>query len=102
MEGIKVEDEDYEIVTAAEVQIAQEDELQTKMQEQDKQMEAVMDRLEEEGVVGMGEEDLREIVQELRHLEEKLHMWREVGSLLPWCFQHEKSREKLDCNQTSL
>lgn len=46
-------------------------------------MEEALRRLEQEegeglGEEGLGEEELRQIVEELRHLEEKLHLWREV------------------------
>ena len=74
-------DEEYEIVTAEEVEDANEEGLARKLREQEKRMEEALERLEEEGVKGLGEEDLKEIVLELRHLEEKLHMWKEVQRL---------------------
>merc|ERR1719234_532483 len=68
----------FEVVTEHEVKEAMRNEVEEKMKDEDERIDSALDRLEKEGVDGLEEADLREIVEELRHLEEKLHMWREV------------------------
>jgi len=74
----EVDVEGFEVVTDHEVKEARRNEVEEKMKDEDERIDSAIDRLEKEGVNGLGEADLREIVEELRHLEEKLHMWREV------------------------
>jgi len=71
-------DEGFEVVTDHEVKEAMRNEVEEKLKAEDERIDSALDRLEKEGVDGLEEADLREIVEELRHLEEKLHMWREV------------------------
>jgi hypothetical protein len=75
-EETEEEEEEYEIVTSEEVEAV-------KGGAEDRRVEEALRRLEGEVgealvAQGLGEEELRQIVQELRHLEEKLHLWREV------------------------
>ena len=88
MEALKLEehdDEDFEIVSADEVKQAKRNELEEKMNDEDERFKEAVEKLEEEGVEGLEEEDLRQIVEELRHLEERLHMWREVSFIRGGC-----------------
>ena len=81
METLKPEEQDdegFEIVSPEEVKQAKRNELEEKMHDEDERIKEAVEKLEEEGVEGLEEEDLRQIVEELRHLEERLHMWREV------------------------
>jgi len=80
-------EEGFEMVTEDEVKEAQRNEVAEKVKAEDEKIDFALDRLEKEGVDGLEEADLREIVQELRHLEEKLHLWREVRQTTVECLR---------------
>ena len=75
-ETMEEDEEGFEIVSPVEVGETMRSE--ENMEDEDERIKEALEKLEEEGVEGLEEEDLRQIVEELRHLEERLHMWREV------------------------
>ena len=77
-ETMEEDEDDFEIVSPVEVGETKRSKLEENMKDEDERIKEAVEKLEEEGVEGLEEEDLRQIVEELRHLEERLHMWREV------------------------
>ena len=79
----KQEDEDqnevFEIIDNDEVYAAGEDSvINNAFKHQDDEIEATIAKIVEDDAIGLNEKDIQDVVSELRHLEEKLHLWREV------------------------
>merc|ERR1719394_1582550 len=81
-----MEDSFEEVIEEEARSVGPMERIKEHIQEQDRKIEEVVERIEggmeagdlEGDLEGLDENDLREVVEELRHLEEKLHMWREV------------------------
>ena len=54
-----------------------EEEINELFKEQDKGLDEVIDQIDDLKL-DLSQDDIAEVVTELRHLEEKLHLWREV------------------------
>ena len=79
----KQEDEEqnevFEIIDNDEVYAAGEDSvINNAFKHQDDEIEATIAKIVEDDAIGLNEKDIQDVVSELRHLEEKLHLWREV------------------------
>ena len=79
IEAEKETKEVFEIVEDDEVYATGEDENQNeKFKNQDKDIEDTIAKIAEDDAIDLTEKDINEVVSELRHLEERLHLWREV------------------------
>ena len=79
IEAEKETNEAFEIVEDDEVYATGEDEiLNEKFKNQDKEIEDTIAKIAEDDAIDLSEKDINEVVSELRHLEERLHLWREV------------------------
>ena len=79
IEAEKETHEAFEIVEDDEVYATGEDEiLNEKFKNQDKEIEDTIAKIAEDDAIDLSEKDINEVVSELRHLEERLHLWREV------------------------
>ena len=67
------DNESFTVITEEDVQEAKDD-LYTKQDETIDQVISQIDDLD----LNLSEKDIKDVVSELRHLEEKLHLWREV------------------------
>ena len=65
------DDEEFTIISESDIIESQENVFEC----QDEVLETVIHQIEE---LNMQEKDIEDVVNELRHLEEKLHLWREV------------------------
>ena len=74
------DDEEFTIISDEEVKQAEkEEDLEEKFAAQDDEIERTIDQIKSERLsVELTEKELTELVEELRHLEERLHLWREV------------------------
>eukprot|EP00092_Neocalanus_flemingeri_P011069 GFUD01011917.1.p1 GENE.GFUD01011917.1~~GFUD01011917.1.p1 ORF type:complete len:326 (+),score=106.17 GFUD01011917.1:73-1050(+) len=76
---IEEETERFEIIENEEINDAVEDDiLSEKFKNQDNEIEDTIAKIAEDDAIDLNEKDIQEVVSELRHLEEKLHLWREV------------------------
>jgi len=72
-------DEVFEIIDNNEVYKAGEDSiLNERFKNQDDQIESTIAKIVDDDTMDLNENDIKDVVSELRHLEEKLHLWREV------------------------
>ena len=67
--------DDFLVITDKDVEEADEEYVEELFKEQDESIEQVIDSIED---LDLSENDIKDVVTELRHLEEKLHLWREV------------------------
>lgn len=67
--------DDFLVITDKDVEEADEENVEELFKEQDESIEQVIDSIED---LDLSENDIKDVVTELRHLEEKLHLWREV------------------------
>ena len=67
--------DDFLVITDKNVEEADEEYVEELFKEQDESIEQVIDSIED---FDLSENDIKDVVTELRHLEEKLHLWREV------------------------
>ena len=67
--------EEFLVITDKDVEEAEEEYVDELFKEQDESIEQVIDSIED---LDLSENDIKDVVTELRHLEEKLHLWREV------------------------
>ena len=67
--------DDFLVITDKDVEEADEEYVEELFKEQDESIEQVIESIED---LDLSENDIKDVVTELRHLEEKLHLWREV------------------------
>jgi len=69
----------FEIIGTDEIYPLDNDTEQNKLfRAQDDEIESTIAKVEDPHNIGLDEKDIKDVVSELRHLEEKLHLWREV------------------------
>jgi len=69
----------FEFIGIDEIYPADNDTEQNKLfRAQDDKIESTIAKVEDPTNIGLDEKDIKDVVSELRHLEEKLHLWREV------------------------
>ena len=82
IEGGKADEEHnevFEIIDNNEVYEAGEDcILNERFKSQDAEIESTIAKIVDDDAIDLNENDIQDVVSELRHLEEKLHLWREV------------------------
>merc|ERR1712013_369731 len=61
-----------------EIYSSEENVLNNAFKQQDKEIEESITKMVEDDATDLDEKDIEAVVSELRHLEEKLHLWREV------------------------
>jgi len=74
------ENEVFEVISNDELfpTEGEDSDMNEKFKDQDKEIEDTINKIAEDQTIDLSERDINEVVSELRHLEEKLHLWREV------------------------
>ena len=70
------DDEDFDLI--GEQEIAEADDYEREKCRREKEIEKAIEELKAEGGDEAEEAEIEEVVKELRHLEERLHLWKEV------------------------
>merc|ERR1712013_684684 len=68
----------FEIIDNDEIYSSGDNVLNNAFKQQDKEIEKSIIKMVEDDATDLDEKDIEAVVSELRHLEEKLHLWREV------------------------
>ena len=68
----------FEIIDNDEIYSSGDNVLNNAFKQQDKEIEESIIKMVEDDATDLDEKDIEAVVSELRHLEEKLHLWREV------------------------